>query len=69
MYVPVADEEGNYPQQEYTFNVNEAYFYADESTSAYTQHIDVQVKFTVDIVQANRVMSLWHLDPIVEFDS
>ena len=69
MYVPVQDENGNYPQQEYTFNVNEAYFYADESTGTYTQYIDVQVQFTVDIVQANRAKALWHLDPSVEFNS
>lgn len=63
MYVPVQNEDGTYPSQAYTFDVNQAYFYNAISTSAYTEYIDVQVSFTVDIVQANRAKALWGVDP------
>ena len=29
MYVPVQNEDGTYPSQAYTFDVNQAYFYKD----------------------------------------
>ncbi len=63
MYVPTQNTDGTYPQMAYTFNVNEAYFYQAVSTSAYTEYVDVQVSFTVDIVQANRAKALWGIDP------
>ncbi len=63
MYVPTQNADGTYPQQAYTFNVNEAYYYNAISTSAYTEYVDVQVSFTVDVVQANRAKALWGVDP------
>ncbi|MCR5349881.1 MAG: hypothetical protein K6E20_02710 [Acholeplasmatales bacterium] len=63
MYVPTQNVDGTYPQQAYTFNVNEAYYYNAISTSAYTEYVDVQVSFTVDVVQANRAKALWGVDP------
>ena len=47
----------------YTFPVNEAYFYQVALSTAYTEFVNVQVSFTVDIVQANRAESLWKIDP------
>ena len=63
MYVPQYDNAGNLISKEYTFNVNEAYFYQVASTTAYTEYVNVQVSFTIDIVQANRAKALWKLDP------
>ena len=63
MFIPTQNADGTYQSQAYTFNVNEAYFYHAISTSAYTEYIDVQVSFTVDIVQANRAKDLWQFDP------
>ncbi|RIA75426.1 hypothetical protein EI71_01514 [Anaeroplasma bactoclasticum] len=47
----------------YTFTVNEAYFYQVAVSTAYTEYVNVQVSFTVDIVQANRAKALWKVDP------
>ena len=63
MFIQTQNADGTYQSQAYTFNVNEAYFYHAISTSAYTEYIDVQVSFTVDIVQANRAKDLWQFDP------
>lgn len=49
--------------QSYTFNVNEAYFYQQNTTNTYSEYVDVEVSFTVDIVQANRVKAVWGVDP------
>lgn len=63
MYVPERDGNGNLINQSYTFNINEGYFYNALSSTAYTEYVDVQVSFTVDIVQANRAKALWKIDP------
>ncbi len=64
MITPSIDEDGNYTNHEYIFDVNEAYFYLlDYETTTYKEYIDVQVSFNVDIVQANRVYALWGVDP------
>jgi len=63
MYIPTQDSEGNYNSATFRFNVNEAYFYTGLTTSVYTEYIDVEVSFTVDIIQANRAEVLWGLDP------
>ena len=63
MYVPEYNAQGQLISQEYTFNVNEAYFYQVASTTAYTEYVNVEVSFTIDIVQANRAKTLWKLDP------
>ncbi|MGM9972180.1 MAG: hypothetical protein ACI35W_07205 [Anaeroplasmataceae bacterium] len=47
----------------FIFNVNQAYFYADESTSIYKQYIEVGISFEAEAVQANRVVAVWGLDP------
>lgn len=62
MYVPTQDQNGNYNSQSYVFNVNEAYFYNVSTSTAYTEYIEVEVSFTVDIVQANRAAELWKVD-------
>ena len=62
MFEPTKDSNGDYVSQEYTFDVNEGYFYYDTSTQARQKHTTVQVSFTVDIVQANRAEALWNVD-------
>lgn len=71
MYDPNTDldSNGNFKSKSYTFNVNEAYFYQLGSiATAYTEYIDVELSFTVDIVQANRAKALWGIDPSVKFN-
>ena len=63
MYIPTQDSEGNYNSATFRFDVNEAYYYTSLLTSIYTEYIDVEVSFTVDIVQANRADAVWGLDP------
>lgn len=65
MYVPEKDSEGNFISKSYTFNVNEAYYYLLKTVGTYSEYIDIDVSFTVDIVQANRAKALWHKDPSV----
>jgi len=68
MYVPAKDETtGEFKSTTYTFDVNEAYFYNAARSSAFVDYIDVDVSFTVDIVQANRAKSKWGIDPSVDF--
>ena len=57
-------KDGNtYASQTFTFDVNEAYYYLSTSkSSVYTEYVDVEVSFTVDIVQANRAEDLWKVD-------
>lgn len=62
MYTPVYVD-GVLQSQSYTFNVNESYFYQVAQSTAYTEYVNVQVSFTVDIVQANRAKALWKIDP------
>lgn len=71
MYDPNADldSNGNFKSKTYIFNVNEAYFYQlGAIATAYTEYIDVELSFTVDIVQANRAKALWKIDPSVDFN-
>ena len=63
MYIPTQDIEGNYNSATFRFDVNEAYYYTSLLTSIYTEYIDVEVSFTVDIVQANRADAVWGIDP------
>lgn len=63
MYVPETDENGDFISKSYTFNVNEAYYYYLKTVGTYSEFIDIDVSFTVDIVQANRAKALWHIDP------
>lgn len=63
MYHPVYDANGVLQSSSYTFQVNEAYFYQVAQSTAYTEFVNVQVSFTVDIVQANRAIALWKVDP------
>ena len=64
MITPTKDENGDYSNHVFIFNVNEAYFYSLESvTTTYKEYIDVEVSFNVDIVQANRVYAVWGVDP------
>lgn len=62
-YVPIQNIDGTYPTMEYTFNINEGYYYDVLKSISYTDYIDVQVSFIVDIVQANRAYALWGFDP------
>ena len=62
MFEPVKDQNGDFTSQEFTFNVNEGYFYHDTSAQAASKVTTVQVSFTVDIVQANRAEALWGVD-------
>ena len=68
MDVPEKDTDGSFKSSTYTFNVNEAYFYNSSRTSAFIDYIDVDVSFTIDIVQANRAKALWKVDPSVDFN-
>lgn len=68
MYVPTKDSNGNFVSTTYTFDVNEAYYYDSTKTSAFTDYIDVDVSFTIDIVQANRAKAKWNVDPSVDFN-
>ena len=64
MITPSKDSDGNYINHEYFFNVNEAYFYLlDSETTTYKEYVDVEVSFSVDIVQANRAYAVWGVDP------
>ncbi len=69
MYVPEKDTNGSFKSTTYTFDVNEAYYYTSSKTSAFTDYIDVDVSFTIDIVQANRAKALWKVDPSVDFSN
>lgn len=62
--LPVQDTEGNYISHTYSFDVNQAYYYISTNrTTVYTEYMDVEVSFTVDLVQANRAYELWGKDP------
>ena len=63
MILPSLDENNEYLQQSYRFNVNPAYFYTNSKTTVYTEYVDVEVSFTVELIQANRAMELWKVDP------
>ncbi len=63
MFNPEKDENGNFEEQSYIFNVNEAYYYALSNSGIYSEYVDVEVSFTVDVVQANRVQALWGFNP------
>ncbi len=68
MYVPEKNETtGEFESTTYTFDVNEAYYYNATRSSAFIDYIDVDVSFTVDIVQANRAKAKWGIDPSVDF--
>jgi len=62
---PVKDANGKttYKAKAYTFNINEGYYFDVLKSISYTDFIDVQVAFIVDIVQANRAYALWGFDP------
>ena len=45
--------------KEFIFNVASDYFYQKVENAAYYENILVEVRFYVDIVQANRVDSVW----------
>lgn len=57
------DADGNLIANNYEFDVNPAYFYTPSKIVAYREYMDVQVSFTVDIVQANRAYEIWGVDP------
>lgn len=57
------DADGNLIANNYEFDVNPAYFYTPSKIVAYREYMDVQVSFTVDIVQANRAHEIWGVDP------
>ena len=63
MILPTRDSNGDFASQSYSFNVNQAYFYSNSKTSVYTEYVDVEVSFTVELVQANRALELWGVDP------
>ena len=56
-------ETGELTPSYYSFMVNPAYFYTPNQIAAYTEYMDVQVSFTIDIVQANRAKEIWGIDP------
>ena len=61
MFMPT-EQNGNFTSQNFIFNVNEGYYYYDKSAQAAQKITEVQVSFTVDIVQANRAEKLWDVD-------
>ncbi len=63
MVKPERNNDGTYKEHTYTFNVNEAYFYElSKKTSIYKEYVDVEVSFTVDLVQANRAKEIWGIN-------
>lgn len=63
MYVPENEDD----VQSYVFYVNEAYFYESLVSNIYEEFVDVEVAFSVDIVQANRAYARWGFDPSEKF--
>ena len=62
--LPVKDTDNNYISHTYSFDVNQAYYYiSTNKSSIYTEYMDVEVSFVVDLVQANRAYELWGIDP------
>lgn len=62
--LPVKDTDNNYISHTYSFDVNQAYYYiSTNKSSTYTEYMDVEVSFVVDLVQANRAYELWGIDP------
>lgn len=64
MITPEKDTNGNFKTSTYIFNVNEGYYYINtDSQTIYEDFIRVELSYSVDIVQANRVKEVWGLDP------
>lgn len=61
--IPVGKTVGDFKSITNTFDVSKGYFYNDTSSQARSTITKVQVSFTVDVVQANRVQALWGIDP------
>lgn len=47
----------------YTFNINDTYFYTQNSNTVYTENILVQVSYSLELIQANRAKAVWGVDP------
>ena len=61
--IPSGKTVGDFKSIKNTFDVSKGYFYNDTSSQARSTITKVQVSFTVDVVQANRVQALWGVDP------
>lgn len=61
--IPSGKKVGDFKSIKNTFDVSKGYFYNDTSSQARSTITKVQVSFTVDVVQANRVQALWGVDP------
>ncbi len=61
--LPAGKKVGDFKSIINTFDVSKGYFYNDTSSQARSTITKVQVSFTVDVVQANRVQALWGIDP------
>ena len=57
------DETKNEPQSySYSFNLDKNYYY-QEHEGSYHESVKIELSYFVDVVQANRVYELWHVDP------
>lgn len=64
MVSPEKNTDGSYKEHTYVLNINEAYFYeSSNKVSVYKEYVDVEVSFTVDLVQANRAKEIWGINP------
>lgn len=47
----------------YSFNINDTYFYLQNTSTVYTENILVQVSYSLELIQANRAKTVWGIDP------
>lgn len=66
---PVLKQDGTFDSVSYTFDVNESYFYTLPGGVTYQEYIDVDLSFTVELIQANRIKAVWGKDPSTDFVS
>ncbi len=61
MTIPISSSE---EIKEYTFNINESYF-SKTAAAVYKENIYVQVSYSLELIQANRALTVWGVDPSV----
>lgn len=61
MTIPISSSE---EIKEYTFNINESYF-SKTAPAVYKENIYVQVSYSLELIQANRALTVWGVDPSV----
>lgn len=57
------DEQSNQKEKvEFDFDIDRSYFYKERKGS-FHEAVKIQLSFFVEVVQANRVQEIWHVDP------